>query len=451
MDGADVKLSADLPLQGEDACVIVRGTNAHFDGAQHVLLAQPTGGIGVRVEGAGAVLRNLRVTGATTGVVVAASDVTLYQVVTEARGVGIQVEAAPGLRLDHVRTTGGRVGVSFGASADGSCPTDTVMRSPGAVVLGSTFERALVGLAACDARPVLTGNTARGNGIGVVLGDPAASAVPHGAAPWDPCVCGNTLDGLRPGQLAMFSSGCGGCTVHEGWMPSLRRRGVEVRVRENGRGTEASQRRFDAWAWRCATGVMDALGIPGCVPNYTCPTTGLVTKRRRGANELHVDVPISHEDDVFALARSCAEATRGRYVPGPRCVVQAVADNTFCDNRTRDLHLTGDPARWGGARNRCRTVEGWSEEGHRGCSAGCDGDPTSVSAARPEAPPADEAPLRPAVHAPPDAGVSPAPTRPGASARRVAPTSTHNAEGVWWVLGGFIAVLVAAGVLPRNR
>ena len=82
---ADVRLGGDLPLRGAGPCITVRGENARLDGARHVVLAQPAGGVGVRVEGAGANVRNLRVTGAATGVAVAARDVTLYQVVTEAR------------------------------------------------------------------------------------------------------------------------------------------------------------------------------------------------------------------------------------------------------------------------------------------------------------------------------------------------------------------------------
>jgi hypothetical protein len=451
---ADVRLGGDLPLRGAGPCITVRGEGAHFDGARHVILAQPAGGIGVRVEGVGAVVRNLRVTGAATGVAVAARDVTLYQVVTEARGVGVRVEASPGVRLDRVRTTGGRVGVSFGAADDGSCAAGLTLRSPGAVVVASTFERAAVGLAACDARPVLTGNTASGNGVGVTLGDPAAASVPHGDAPWDPCVCGAPLERLRPGQLAMFSSGCGGCMVHEGWMPALRRRGVEVRVRENGRGAETSQQRFDAWAWRCATGVMDALGIPGCVPNYACAATGTVSKRRQGEAELVMDAALNGEDDVFNLARSCAAGAQGRYVAGARCVAQALADNTFCHNRTRDLRVTGDAARWGGVRNRCARAEGWSESGHAGCTATCDGAPMPAPEA--PAPPVDPAPTPAPATAtpPPPAPPAPATATPTAapapaSARTTAPTDGGN--GPLWVMGGFMAVLAAAGLLTRKR
>ena len=155
---AAVQLAVDLPLRGDAPCVVLRGAGARFDGANHVVLAQPAGGVAVRVAAVGANVRNLRITGADTGVEVAAADVTLYQVVTEARAMGVRVAAAAGVRLDRVHTLGGRVGVSFGAADDGSCPAGATLRSPGAVVLGSTFEGADVGLAACDARPVLTGN-----------------------------------------------------------------------------------------------------------------------------------------------------------------------------------------------------------------------------------------------------------------------------------------------------
>ena len=95
------------------------------------------------------VVRSLRVTGAAVGAEVArARRVTLYNVVTEARQVGVRVEASADVRLDRVRTTGGRVGVSFGAADDGSCPAGLALRSPGAVLVRSTFERATVGVAA---------------------------------------------------------------------------------------------------------------------------------------------------------------------------------------------------------------------------------------------------------------------------------------------------------------
>jgi len=237
--------------------------------------------------------------------------------------------------------------------------------------------------------------------------------------------------------------------VHEGWMPALRRRGVEVRVRENGRGAEGSQQRFDAWAWRCATGVMDALGIPGCVPNYACAATGMASKRRQGEAELVMDAPLGGEDDVFNLARACAASAQGRYVVGARCVAQALADNTLCHNRTRDLQVTGDAARWGGVRNRCARAEGWTEAGHAGCTAGCDGAPMPASAtpdpqlAPPPPPPAPTAVT--AVTATPAVPAAPAAPPPAA------PSPTDGGNGPLWVMGAFMAALAAAGLLARKR
>lgn len=450
---AEVTLANDLALRGEGPCVVMRGEGVRFNGGGHIVLAQPRGGVGVRIEAARAGLRSLRVTGADTGVVVAAAEVTLYNLIVEARGVGIRAEAAPGVRVDRVRVTGGHVGVSFGANPDGTCPATSVTRSPGAVVVGSTITRADTGLAACDARPVLTGNIVRNNGVGVLLGDPSASGA-HGDAPWDPCVCQPGLDRLRPGMLAMFSSGCAGCEVHEGWMSSLRRRGVDVRVRETGPAAAQAQQRFDAWAWRCAPGMMDSLGIPGCVPNYTCTATGAVSKRRQGERELVVDTPLNAEDDVARFSQQCAAAARGRYAQGARCVVAALADNTFCNNRAVDVRATGDAARWGGLRNRCGHAESWSEATHTGCTATCDG-------VMPEPDPVVADPMPPPAPTPPPAStISPSiaarqslaqvPVRSTALPPTAAPATGDSGNGPLWLVAGFAALLGAAALLTRK-
>jgi hypothetical protein len=147
------------------------------------------------------------------------------------------------------------------------------------------------------------------------------------------------------------------------------------------------------------------------------------------------------------------DAARGRYVAGARCVAQALADNTFCHNRTRDLQVTGDAARWGGVRNRCARAEGWSEAGppglHRGLRRRADararGARPALAAARP----------------PPDARACARRPRPRPTTARdaracpraapSAPASTDGGNGPLWVMGGFVAMLVAAGLLTRKR
>ena len=49
---AQVELSGDLALRGAGPCVVIRGAGARLNGLGHVLLAQPGGGVGVRVEAA---------------------------------------------------------------------------------------------------------------------------------------------------------------------------------------------------------------------------------------------------------------------------------------------------------------------------------------------------------------------------------------------------------------
>ncbi|MFO0644880.1 MAG: hypothetical protein U0326_01500 [Polyangiales bacterium] len=468
---ARVELGTDLALHGAGPCVVIRGEGARFNGHGHVILAQPAGGVALRVEAANAVARHLRVTGADVGVeLVGARDATLYDITAEARAKGFSVERSPNARFERVHASGGRVGLSFGASANGSCDANTTMQSPGAVVLRSTFERATTGIAACDARPVLTGNTVSRNAVGVVLGDPAAGTGPGGAAPYDACACAPTVEAVHPGTVAVYSSGCGSCQVHEGWMPGLRRRGADIVVRESGPDTQSAQERFDRFGWRCMPGVMDSLGIPGCVPNYACVTSGAFSKRREGDAQLMVDVPINGADDAFRFASECAEGARGRYARGARCVLQGLADNRICGNRTLDLSAVGGASRAGGARDRCDHAEGWSEGGHAGCALTCDEAVPSTEAPPPREPaliepqagpspnaivpdttqpPATPLVLPTAAPPSPAGSVAPAvrtPTRTSPAAQRA-----PSADEPLYIVGGIVAAVLVGAWAFRKK
>lgn len=434
---AQVDLAGDLALHGAGPCVVIRGEGARLNGLGHVLLAQPGGGVGVRVEAANVNVRSLRVTGADVGfAVVGAHDVTLYAVTAEARAVGVSVERSPHTRLDRVRTIGGRVGVSFGARDDGACDAALPMRSPGAVVLRSTIEGARTGLAACDARPVLTANTVTRNEVGVLLGAPTAIAGPGGDAPYDACVCAPTVEALHPATSAVFSSGCGSCQVHEGWMPSLRSRGADIVVRESAPGTDEAQARFDRYAWRCLPAVMDSLGIPGCVPNYACAASGVISKRREGL-QLVLDAPVQNESEVFAFAQACAGAAAGRYGrDAGRCVLQGLADNTFCGNRAVDLRASDATAH--GTRDRCTRAEGWSEDGHDGCAQRCDAAP----APPPRAPPAQPAP--------PTTVTTTTPSTPAVAPTTTPPEAPSN-DGPLYLVGGLVAAALVGAWALRKR
>lgn len=435
---ARVELTADLTFSGNEPCLDVRGANARFNGLHHTIRAQPAAVVAVRVSAAGANLRNLQLAGADTGLLLqGARDVTAYDITVDAAVRGVGVERSANVRLERVHTRGGHAGVSFGARDDGRCDEGRPMASPGAVLLRSTVEGADVGVAACDARPVLSGNTIVRNGVGVWLAAPTAIAGPGGASPWDACACAPGLDGVHGGTVTLYSSGCGGCQVHEGWMPSLHRRGADIVVRESGNGTEEAQQRFDRFGWRCMPGVMDSLGIPGCVPNYGCAATGAFAKRRDTDGSLSIDVPLHSEEDVLHFAQTCA-AAGSRYARGARCVPRAVADNTVCDNRDVDLRATGDAARAGGADNRCGRVDGWRDGSSPGCASPC-GQDGVVRTPPPEA--HHEPSLAPTPAPAPPVEAPQAPATPPTAATPATPPGAP-ATGSPWAL----VALLAAGL-----
>jgi hypothetical protein len=443
---ANVQLGGDLRVEGAGPCITVAGERARLDGGEHLLRAA-NGATAIRVTGASALVRNVHVAGAEVGVeVVGARGVTLFHSTFETRGTAVRVQSASDLRVVRARVTGGRVGVAFGADNRGACQGPMNVQSPGAVLIQSTITGADVGVAACDALPVLTGNTITRNGVGVLLGDPSARSGPGGDAPFDSCACAPTLSGVRAGTLLMFSSGCGGCLVHEGWLPDLRRRRADIRLRETGATARDAQDAFDRFAEHCIPAVIDALGIPGCVPNYGCMPTGQAAKTRGVANALQVERPLDSPDAVAAFATECTRSAQGRFVRGARCVTRGLEGNTICHNRAMDIRATGNARRIGGGANHCDRVENWGDGSATGCAASCSDTSVPVASAPPdtaEMPEMPEAPPAPA--APPVSVVSASVARPAPAATPAPETNSGASSPLGWVLGITALSLAAAG------
>jgi hypothetical protein len=206
--------------------------------------------------------------------------------------------------------------------------------------------------------------------------------------------------------------------VHESWLPQERARGALIRARAGGGDGGAEQARFDGHIRHCGPEVVDALGIPGCVPNYACPASAEVWKRRQGARELVTDRSVATPDEVVAFSEACRAAAREAYGRGGRCVTAALRSNTLCGNRRTDLSVAGAFARWGSAGDRCGVVEG---DGAR-CAQGCDGvEAALMSSAAPIPTPAaaPAAELQPVVEAG-DAGAA-VPARVAAPAAEPGP------------------------------
>lgn len=408
-----VELGRDISWDGRGACVTIRGANANFDGLEHAIRSRVGGqGAGVRVEAAGVHVRNVHVLHAAEGIVVEGAErATLFHNSLQVRGTGVRLTRARGARVARGLILGGETGIAFGAVRDGQCAPGATVSSPEAVVQRTVIDGAGVGIAACDALPVLVENSVRRGGVGLVLGAPAPGPGLHAAAPWDPCVCGAELPGVRPGSTLFYTSGCAGCQVHEGWMPELRRGGVDVLSRDSNNTHLEAQQRFDRFARRCAPDLMDALGIPGCVPNYACAATGRATKERRGDRELNLATPVNSPSDLRAFAEGCRASAAQGYQPDARCVRAQLQRNEFCDNRVVDVR---GAARFGAVGDACARVEGFRDAASR---AGCDR-PCGTAPPPPSLPPAREE--QASMGEPPTPGAAPepaqAPTAPSTTA-----------------------------------
>jgi hypothetical protein len=472
--GARVELGDDVTAGGE-ACIVIKGEKAIFDGLDHLIRPKGSLGAGVRVEAKGALVRNAHVVGADVGVIVAgAPEVTLFHDTLEPKRIGVRVEAADGVRITRSLIKGGSVGIAFGAREDGACDAGATLASPAAVVNRTFVDGAGVGIAACDAVPVLTRNTLIHNGVGLILGSPAAGGAKSG--PYDPCLCAPELSGLKPGTTIFFTTGCAGCEVHEAWMPDLKRDKHDIRMRESGRENLAIAAKFDAFLDRCAPEVTDVLGIPGCVPNYACLASDVTFKVRAGDDAMAFEAHIESAADVARYADECAAAGKKAAKDGPNCVAHALADNVICASKTVDIRGGGPAKKAGGAGNACGSVDGWADEGASGCASACPSTlpspPAPVKrakrAASPDAPPTAAPPgdlPPPPVPPPAPAPTAAASAAPLAIAGPAADPAEASAGGgqpaMVWFLGGagglgalfFLSRLFAgkAPALPKKR
>ncbi|MCB9548156.1 MAG: hypothetical protein H6706_20255 [Myxococcales bacterium] len=344
--GAEVELTADLTATGA-ACVVVRGAGATFNSQGHSITG---GSVGLRVEAPDVLLRRPILRGGRLEV--AAARTTLLAADLQGADVGLLADGAPALRVVRSTIQAKAVGIALGRPTGGTCP-GTGDRSPGAVLRRVTVRGATVGVAACEGQPLIMDSTLTGNGLGLLLGAGLA-------APTDPCVCAPGLEGVSPGTTLFFSSGCGGCQVHEGFLPDVLAQGQDVLLRKTGPESKDATAAFDAVIRRCAPEITDAIGIPGCVPNYACLASGEVAKRREG-DRLAVDHSLASAADVAAFAAQCRAAADARFAP--TCPATPLIGNTVCGNRVDVVAGAALP----GAQNACGTVQGAGP----GCDTPC--------------------------------------------------------------------------------
>lgn len=425
-DHAFAELRGDVDGSRAGTCIRVVGRGATLDGHGHTVRGAA---VGVEVAGEDVVVRNVQALEGGVGFRVAgARSVTLLNAAVSDARVGVRVEGSRHVRVLRATLARNRVGVSMGADDAGRCVGPAALASPGVVIARSRVEGGAVGVAACDAMPVLIANTVVGNDVGVLLGEVRAQGAGERAGAWDECSCAPPPGGTPAGTLLLYSSGCGGCTVHESWLPQERARGAVIRARAGGGDGGAEQARFDGYVRHCGPEVVDALGIPGCVPNYACPASAEVWKRRQGARELVTDRAVATPDEVVAFSEACRAAAREGYGRGGRCVTAALRSNTLCGNRRVDLSVAGAFARWGSAGDRCGVVEG---DGAR-CAQGCGGVETALMSAAAPTPAPTAAPV-----AAPEPTVEPGDAGPVAPAPVVAPVAgPGSVERVAWPAAG---------------
>ncbi len=447
--GASAVLAGDIDATRATTCIRITGRGATFDGMRHTLRGAA---VGVEVAADDVLVRNVHVQEGGVGIRVAnARGATLFaDVVNDAR-TGIRAEASSNLRVVRASLSRNRVGVSLGADEAGRCAAPSGITNPGVVIVRSDITGGGVGVAACDAMPVFIGNTVSGNDQGVLLGDVRATGAGAQGGPWDDCSCTPPPAGVAAGTLMLYSSGCGGCLVHESWLADERRQGAVIEARPSGAEGSPAQVRFDAYLRHCGPDVMGALGIPGCVPNYACPATGQVWKRREGERELAIDRQVNSQAQVVSFAQDCRAAARVGYARGARCVTAALRSNTLCGNRQVDLAAPGGLARWGLADDRCGTVQ-QPDGGVARCAHTCEGVDTTGPAATPPAAPAPT----PVGHdipsieeAPADAGTA------RAAAAPTTPAPASQGKGLWWAAAvalsvGLVAVWRVGGRGPRT-
>jgi hypothetical protein len=454
-EGGNAGLSTPITATAEGPCIVVAGNKANFDGANHAITGA-NGHPAILITGAEAYIRNTKVEGGKTGIQIQGADATLYHATITNAARGIVADGASGLRIERATVTGGEVALDLGEQSGGTvCKPGATVRNPAVVVQHSQFTGAKLGISACEALPVLSHVTVTGNEIGLLVGEPKAdpkhTGKPGAANAYDPCVCAPSLDDVRPETTLFYSSGCGGCEVHEGWLPEVRGRGHDVRLRLTGQENKAEQDRFDAYTRRCAPAIIDAIGTPGCVPNYACVATGARFKAKGDDGRLVFDAQLNSAEQVAEFAGQCNTEAFTRHSPGgATCVTQAIRDSRFCGNTKADVNgARGAGVALKGSNNACGAPnEGGFDVSAIGCDMACDAAPAApapvapsapapaqvpASAAAAPAPAAAAAPVSAAANAGASTAVSTAPATSASASAAKGNSSEHTDPNLpWW-------------------
>ena len=373
---SNVYLTDDLVSEGDGPCIVVRGIGATFDGMEREL--RPLAGketIGVIVEAPNVLVKNLQIFGADIGIEARGTRfVTLFHLWLDGNKVGAAIENSVGTRITRSVIRGGKIGIDMGSQGDGLCDNEDskFLRAFAAVISGNHIQNTEVGIVACMGIPVIRDNTIVNNKRGVVLARPQmVTGTEKSEGPYDECACAPTLPGASVSSTLFYSSGCNGCKVHEEWLPALREEGHDILLRISGPGTQEEAKAFDGHMSRCAPQVTDVLGIPGCVPNYTCIATDTTLKVRGEKDTLVYETQISSSAGLAAYATECKTAASERYREEKDCVKYQMMDNLVCGNSTLDIESTKNLHRWAGYENACGTVKDYFDQGKEGCSSGC--------------------------------------------------------------------------------
>ena len=346
--GAILDVRGDLTTTAA-TCVSITADGVQFVGNEHHIRAAQ---IAVQISGKDANVRRLTAT-APIGLKVTGPRATLLGITTKASQTGLVVDGATDVRVVRSTFEGGQIGIGFGTPKADRCPASQ-MRSPGAVLSRVTVRGTKIGIAACEATPVIVESTITKNQLGLLIGAPAAVGTSPGAkGAYDACLCAPELTGTKASTTLFFSSGCGGCKVHEGWLPEVQQMGYDIAMRPTGKENRAATERYDAFIRRCAPEITDAIGIPGCVPNYACLASHSVFKRRDGTR-ITRDFKIGDPAGMANFAARCAAAAQEHTTDGKNCVRYAIRSTKICGN-TIDGQLGRALT---GVDNTCTSVKG---------------------------------------------------------------------------------------------
>jgi len=374
---ARVFLADDLVHDGVGPCITIRGLSAQFDGMEREIRPMKRGdSVGVLVQAPNVLVKNLHVIGALKGVDVRESRfTTLHHLWLEDNTVGVDIGPSQNPRISRSVILGGTVGVDVGSGGDGQCSDveSKVRRTVGTVLTGNRIEKNKVGVSACSGIPYIQGNTIVNNEVGVNLQRPQmVTGKEASEGPYDSCACAPSLPGSKAGTTLFYSSGCNGCKVHEEWLPALSSQGHDIILRASGPGTQSESKIFDAHIDRCAPQVTNALGIPGCVPNYVCVANDETFKVRDDDDRMTFETQIRSQEDLAAYAITCKTDAAERFTGEKDCVRYQVVDNVMCNNTQVDIRSVDSLSRWGGFKNACAKAQSFKDKGSESCAASCE-------------------------------------------------------------------------------